>query len=180
MVRRVNKIFFLIAALPFGFLGFDKFIRGQFKSGIYKIIPLLAALFFNRFGGFGGNDPLVLICLLISGSWVLIDFIIACIKFGKYDKNFKFFTGFRSKHYNFHEGWSCGCDEAIGVRNNGKYCDKCGQPYDCEFWTCSKCGHEHNSGGKCKKCYSEEITLLRLPNGDSLYLQKGDWGPGDK
>jgi len=92
MVKRVNKILFLLAAFPLGFLGVDRFIRGHTKLGILKIVTL---------GGF-------------YGIWVLVDFIIACTKFGKFKKDFMFFTGFRCDQQEFREEWGCYCGKTGG------------------------------------------------------------------
>ena len=68
MEKRVDKIVFtVVGAWLFGYLGVDRFMRGQVGLGILKLIT-------------GGG----------MGVWALIDLIIAITKFSSYDKEFVF------------------------------------------------------------------------------------------
>ncbi|MDR0550418.1 MAG: TM2 domain-containing protein [Spirochaetaceae bacterium] len=68
--RRINKhVFIWVGTFLFGWLGVDRFMRGQVFLGILKMIT------------FG--------CL---GIWALIDWIIALTKLGKYGSDFVFFN----------------------------------------------------------------------------------------
>ncbi|MCL2456988.1 MAG: TM2 domain-containing protein [Defluviitaleaceae bacterium] len=69
MERRVDKILFLVCSFFLGYLGVDRFLRGQIGLGILKILV-------DWFG-----------------VWMLIDFVIALTKVGSYDKEFVFVDG---------------------------------------------------------------------------------------
>jgi TM2 domain-containing membrane protein YozV len=69
MEKKINKhIFTWVGTFLFGYLGVDRFMRGQVLFGILKIFD-------------------------VSGLWVIIDWIIALTKLGKYDKEFVFVDG---------------------------------------------------------------------------------------
>ena len=70
MEKRINKhIFTWICAFLFGYLGADRFVRGQIGLGILK---LLVDWFY---------------------IWALIDFIIALTKYSNYKDDFVFVDG---------------------------------------------------------------------------------------
>jgi len=69
MEKRIDKILFIVVGtFFFGYLGVDRFMRGQIVLGILKICD-------------------------ITGTWALIDFIISLVKLGKYEKEFVFVDG---------------------------------------------------------------------------------------
>jgi len=69
--RRINKyIFTWVGTFSAGYTGVDRFMRGQIGLGILKLLTA------------GG-----------MGIWVLIDFIVALTKLGKYDEDFVFVNG---------------------------------------------------------------------------------------
>ena len=70
MEKRIDKhIFIIVGCFFFGYLGVDRFIRGQIGLGILK--------------------------LLIDwfGIWALVDFIISLTKYGNYKEEFVFIGG---------------------------------------------------------------------------------------
>ena len=68
MEKRINKhVFTWVGCFLFGYLGVDRFMRGQIGLGILKLLTA------------GG-----------SGLWNLIDWIIALSKLGKYESEFIF------------------------------------------------------------------------------------------
>ena len=69
MEKRVGKVVFVVVgAWLFGYLGVDRFMRGQIGLGILKIL-----------------EP--------TGIWCLVDLIVALTKLSKYDKEFVFNNG---------------------------------------------------------------------------------------
>jgi len=68
MEKRLDKITFTVVAFFLGYLGVDRFMRGQIGLGILKILDF-------------------------TGIWAIIDFIIALTKLGNYDKDFVFIDG---------------------------------------------------------------------------------------
>ena len=69
MERRINKhIFTWVGCFFFGYLGVDRFMRGQIGLGILKILD-------------------------ITGLWTLIDWIISLTKLGSYQDDFIFVDG---------------------------------------------------------------------------------------
>jgi len=69
MEKRINKhVFTWVGCFLFGYLGVDRFMRGQILFGILKIFDA-------------------------SGLWTLIDWIIALTKLSHYDKEFVFEKG---------------------------------------------------------------------------------------
>ena len=69
MEKRINKhVFTWVGCFLFGYLGVDRFMRGQIGFGILKIFD-------------------------ITGLWTMIDWIIALTKLGSYDKDFTFNNG---------------------------------------------------------------------------------------
>jgi uncharacterized membrane protein YvbJ len=66
--KRIDKIMFTVVAFFLGYLGVDRFMRGQIGLGILKILD-------------------------ITGIWAIIDFIIALTKLGNYEKEFSFIDG---------------------------------------------------------------------------------------
>ena len=64
----IDKIMFTVVSFFLGYLGVDRFMRGQILFGILKLLDFTAI-------------------------FALIDFIIALTKFNKYDKNFVFING---------------------------------------------------------------------------------------
>jgi len=70
MEKRIGKGVFLALNFFFGYLGVDRFMRGQIGLGILKLITL---------GGIG--------------VWTWIDFIICFVKWGNYEKEFVFING---------------------------------------------------------------------------------------
>jgi len=68
MEKRLNKIMFTVVAFFLGYLGVDRFMRGQIGLGILKILDF-------------------------TGIWVLVDFIIALTKLGNYGEDFVFIHG---------------------------------------------------------------------------------------
>ena len=68
MEKKIDKVVFLVLSWFLGYLGVDRFMRGQIGLGILKIFDL-------------------------TGIFWLIDFIIALTKIGSYDKEFKFIDG---------------------------------------------------------------------------------------
>lgn len=70
MEKRYEKVLFLVLQFFVGYLGVDRFMRGQIGLGVLKLVT------------FGG-----------VGVWSLIDFVIALTKFGSYDKEFVFING---------------------------------------------------------------------------------------
>ena len=70
MEKRINKhVFTWIGTFLFGYLGVDRFMRGQIGFGILKLV-------FDIFG-----------------IWSLIDWIIALSKLGQYKDDFVFVNG---------------------------------------------------------------------------------------
>jgi len=68
MEKRINKhVYTWVGTFLFGIIGVDRFMRGQIGLGILKLIT----------GGF-------------FGLWLLVDWIIALTKLGKYEKDFVF------------------------------------------------------------------------------------------
>jgi TM2 domain-containing membrane protein YozV len=68
MEIRINKhVFTWVGTFFFGYLGVDRFMRGQIGIGILKLIT----------AGFGG-------------IWLLIDWVIALSKLGQYGDDFVF------------------------------------------------------------------------------------------
>ena len=59
---------FTVITFFLGYLGVDRFMRGQIGFGILKILDF-------------------------TGIWVIVDFIIALTKLGDYDKDFVFVDG---------------------------------------------------------------------------------------
>jgi len=78
MEKRINKyVYTWVGTFFFGVLGVNRFMRGQGGLGFLKLIT----------GGLGG-------------IWLLIDFIIALVKLGKYEKDFVFdYNGKWDKSY---------------------------------------------------------------------------------
>lgn len=71
MEKRINKhVYTWIGSFLFGYLGVDRFMRGQIGLGFLKLIT--AGLF---------------------GVWALIDWIIALTKLGEYEGDFVFKGG---------------------------------------------------------------------------------------
>jgi len=68
MEKKLDKIMFTVVAFFLGYLGVDRFMRGQIGLGILKIFDF-------------------------TGIWALIDFIIVLTKLGNYDKDFIFING---------------------------------------------------------------------------------------
>jgi TM2 domain-containing membrane protein YozV len=68
MEKRIDKVLFTVLTFFLGYLGVDRFMRGQIGLGILKILD-------------------------ITGIWAIIDFIIALTKLGNYDKDFIFLDG---------------------------------------------------------------------------------------
>ena len=70
MEKRVDKMLFtIVGAFLFGYLGVDRFMRGQVGLGILKIL------------------------IDWFGVWAIIDLIIALTKLGSYEKEFVFIDG---------------------------------------------------------------------------------------
>ncbi|MCL2050265.1 MAG: TM2 domain-containing protein [Lachnospiraceae bacterium] len=70
MEKRVDKMLFtIVGAFLFGYLGVDRFMRGQVGLGILKIL------------------------IDWFGVWAIIDLIIALTKLGSYEKDFVFIDG---------------------------------------------------------------------------------------
>jgi len=123
MEKRINKhVYTWVGSFLFGGFGVDRFMRGQIKVGILKLIICFLPILLGRRIGinslllsfsvlsrawslFGNIRTIVLthgnyfryfrwlltFLLSVSGSvWILIDWIIALIKLGKYEKNFGF------------------------------------------------------------------------------------------
>jgi len=66
MEKRINKhLYTWVGCFLFGYLGIDRFMRGQIGLGILKICD-------------------------ITGIWVIIDLIIALTKLGSYKEDFVF------------------------------------------------------------------------------------------
>jgi len=66
METRIDKyLYTLVGCFLFGYLGVDRFMRGQIGLGILKILD-------------------------ITGVWVIVDLIIALTKLGKYESDFVF------------------------------------------------------------------------------------------
>jgi TM2 domain-containing membrane protein YozV len=75
MEKRISKnVFTWVGTFLFGWLGVDRFMRGQTGFGVLKLVTA---------GGFG--------------LWELYDWFIALTKLGKYDKEFVFIDGKWSK-----------------------------------------------------------------------------------
>jgi len=68
MEKRIDKIMFTLVAFFFGYIGIDRFMRGQIGLGILKILDF-------------------------TGIWAIIDFIIALTKIGNYGDEFIFIDG---------------------------------------------------------------------------------------
>ena len=68
MEKRFDKIMFTVVTFFLGYLGVDRFMRGQVGLGILKILDF-------------------------TGIWSIIDFIIALTKLGNYDRDFIFVDG---------------------------------------------------------------------------------------
>ena len=70
MEKRIDKhIFIIVGYFIFGYLGVDRFLRGQIGLGIVKLLI----------------DWL--------GIWALVDLIIALTKYGNYQEEFVFIGG---------------------------------------------------------------------------------------
>jgi len=67
-VKKHDKVMFTLVSFFFGYIGVDRFMRGQIGLGILKILDF-------------------------TGIWAFIDFVIALTKLGNYDKDFLFIDG---------------------------------------------------------------------------------------
>jgi TM2 domain-containing membrane protein YozV len=71
MEKRIDKVLFLVVgAWLFGYLGVDRFMRGQIALGVVKLLTMGAV-----------------------GIWSLIDLIIALTKINQYGKEYVFING---------------------------------------------------------------------------------------
>jgi TM2 domain-containing membrane protein YozV len=87
--KRINKhVYTWVGAFLFGGLGVNRFMRGQIRLGISKLVLYIIALFLGFSGGFFGS-----VLGILSGVWALIDWIIALTKLGQYKENFVFVDG---------------------------------------------------------------------------------------
>ena len=66
--RQIDKIMYTVVSFFLGYIGVDRFLRGQILFGILKIVDF-------------------------TGVFAIIDFIIALTQLSKYDKNFVFIDG---------------------------------------------------------------------------------------
>jgi len=70
MENRINKnVFLFLGTFFFGYLGVDRFMRGQIGLGVLKLL------------------------IDIAGIWAIVDFIIALTKYSKYKEDFIFIDG---------------------------------------------------------------------------------------
>jgi TM2 domain-containing membrane protein YozV len=84
MEKRINKhVYTWVGSFLFGWLGVDRFMRGQILFGILKLLSYVLCVLL----------PIGRIGLLLGSVWIWVDFIIALTKLGKFEKEFVFVDG---------------------------------------------------------------------------------------
>jgi len=87
MEKRINKhVYTWVGTFLFGWLGVDRFMRGQILFGILKFLAyVIGSMLLSRLLG-----VVYLVGTVLGSVWIWIDWIIALTKLGKYEKEFVF------------------------------------------------------------------------------------------
>jgi hypothetical protein len=94
MEKKIDKTLFTLLAFFLGYLGVDRFMRGQIGFGLLKILDF-------------------------TGIWALVDFIIALTKLGNYENEFIFIDGneYEVKETEYYHLLP---KRGISIKNNGE------------------------------------------------------------